>query len=136
MSDTIRTQTTQAVTELLAVANLVPGDLLVVGCSTSEVVGTHIGTGGSMEIAGALVKEPTIVILDEATSALDAKTEHDVIEAIRDRDITTIIIAHRLSTIRDCDEIIVLDKGKVVQRGTHDTLYEAGGRYRELVSMN
>jgi len=54
MSDTIRTQTTQAVTELLAVANLVPGDLLVVGCSTSEVVGTHIGTGGSMEIAGAL----------------------------------------------------------------------------------
>ncbi|MCL2078564.1 MAG: NHLP family bacteriocin export ABC transporter peptidase/permease/ATPase subunit [Oscillospiraceae bacterium] len=89
-----------------------------------------------LEIAGALVKDPTIIIMDEATSALDAKTEYDVIEAVRNRDISMIVVAHRLSTIRDCDEIIVLDKGKVVQRGTHDELYAVEGKYKELVSMN
>jgi NHLM bacteriocin system ABC transporter peptidase/ATP-binding protein len=89
-----------------------------------------------LEIAGALAKEPTIIIMDEATSALDAKTEFDVIKAVRDRGITMIIVAHRLSTIRDCNEIIVLDKGKVVQRGTHDELYASPGKYRELVSLN
>ena len=89
-----------------------------------------------LEIAGALAKEPTIIIMDEATSALDAKTEYDVIQAVRNRGVSMIIVAHRLSTIRDCNEIIVLDKGKVVQRGTHDELYAQDGKYSELVSMN
>ena len=72
--------------------------------------------------------------MDEATSALDAKTEYELVKAVKDRGITCIVIAHRLSTIRDCDEIIVLDKGKVVERGTHEELYAKGGYYSELIS--
>lgn len=87
-----------------------------------------------MEIARVLAQDPTIIIMDEATSALDAKTEYDVVNAIKDRGITCIVIAHRLSTIRDCDEIIVMDHGKIIERGTHDTLMEMGGRYTELVT--
>ena len=74
--------------------------------------------------------------MDEATSALDAKTEYDVVKAIKDRGITCIVIAHRLSTIRDCDEILVLDKGQVVERGTHKELYARGGLYTELVASD
>jgi ABC-type multidrug transport system fused ATPase/permease subunit len=85
------------------------------------------------EIARVLAQDPTIVVMDEATSALDAKTEYNVVEAIKNRGVTCIIIAHRLSTIRDCDEIIVLDKGKVVERGTHDELIKGDGLYRKLV---
>ena len=72
--------------------------------------------------------------MDEATSALDAQTEAEVMRAIRRRGITLIVIAHRLSAIRDCDEIVVLDRGRVVERGTHDGLMGAGGLYERLVT--
>jgi len=87
-----------------------------------------------LEIARVLAQEPTIAILDEATSALDAKTEEIVMNNIKNVGCSSVVIAHRLSTVRDCDEIIVLEKGDVVERGTHEELYAKGGKYTELIA--
>ena len=109
------------------------------GFNTRLVKGGKNFSGGQLqriEIAAALAREPVILIMDEATSALDAETEKHIMDSIRMMGVTLIVIAHRLSTIRDCDEIVVLDKGVVVERGTHQALMEKDGVYKQLVTCD
>jgi ABC-type multidrug transport system fused ATPase/permease subunit len=102
--------------------------------------GIVISSGGEKQrvsLARAILKKAPIILCDEPTSSLDSHTELDIMNNLKEigKNNTTIIIAHRLSTIQDCDEIIVLHEGSVVERGTHEELLRKGGRYNDLLKM-
>lgn len=107
------------------------------GFNTRISPNEHAFSGGEIQrmmIARALVRKPRILILDEATSALDTVVEEQVVRNLLAMNITLLVVAHRLSAVRDCDEILVLQEGRIVQRGSHTTLSEQGGLYRDLMS--
>jgi ATP-binding cassette subfamily C protein len=133
----------------------IPDRVLIGACEDAEIwervqalsggLEGELSEGGSnlsggerqrLEIARALANNPSILVLDEATSALDAESERLIAERINLRGCSCILVAHRLSTIRDCDEIIVLEKGKVMERGTHDQLWELDGVYAGLLKTD
>jgi ABC-type multidrug transport system fused ATPase/permease subunit len=109
------------------------------GLDTRLAEGGRNLSGGQrqrLEVARALLQDPTVLILDEATSALDAETELRMEEALRRRACTQIVVAHRLSTVRDADLILVLERGQVVQRGRHGELMaDGGGSYARLLAV-
>lgn len=106
------------------------------GFDAEIVEGGESLSGGQrqrLEIARALIRNPSVLLFDEATSALDAETEETVMRNLKRRGCTSILVAHRLSTIRDCDEIILLQNGVIIERGTHQQLWEMDGQYRQLM---
>ena len=111
--------------------------LALPGAFDGEVLdrGTNLSGGERqrLDLARALVRKPSVLILDEATSGLDAETEAKIISNLRARSCTCVIVTHRLSTIRGCDDILVLEAGRIAEQGTHEELWQRGGIYRELI---